>query len=105
MTDFDFDAAAADLGVSTYERLMSVIESAGKTVVHQGDMLLAVNEDQEVSFAAHIVEHNGEYSLIIPRTKWFGKFSTWLAASPEFENLNVYTERTADDTDFRVYVS
>lgn len=103
--DFDFDAAAADLGVTTYERLVSVIEDAGKAVVHQGDTLFAVNDDQEVSFAAHIVEHNGEFALVIPRTKWFAKFSCWLAASPEFDNLNVYSERTGPETDFRVYVS
>jgi hypothetical protein len=107
MNDFDFDAAAADLStsLSATTKVINLIESTGRKVVLGPDQMVAVNENGEVSFFAGIVEHNGEVCLTIPRTKWFAKFSCWLAEADNGDDFGAYVERTGPQTDFRVYVT
>jgi hypothetical protein len=99
MQDFNFDDYAAS---SVFNRVIEVIEHTGRQVVMQDETLVAVNGDGEVSFAALITEHNGELEVRIPRTKWFAKFSNWLAESIHFDAMTVYVEHSPGGT-FRVY--
>lgn len=104
MTDnFDFDAAAASFDPTPMTEVIRTIENTGRKVVLSptGEEMVAVNEANEVSLYAGVVEHNGEVALTFVSTKHFAKFSNWAADS----DISAYWERNGAGSCHRVYVT
>ncbi len=104
MTDFDFDAAAAEFTTTPLGEVIRVVEATGRKVVLSptGEEMVAVNAAGEVSLYAQVVEHGEEVGLIFQTTKHYAKFSNWVADAGD---VAAYHERTGPGACHRVWVT
>lgn len=106
--DFDFDAATAEFTATPMGEVIRTIEAAGRKIVLSptGEELVAVNESNEVSLYAAVVEHNGEVCLTFLSTRHMTKFTDWMSSLDSTAPVAAYHERSdAPGSCHRVYVT